>query len=265
MGRIYFWRRYGSKVWVSTGVARNCPTGEEGGGKTREPSLRTLEASCCFCPLGCARFGLTNAPSRTRTRRLGHHSTCQVTNRFPPARALTLRLRLVSRWLGGAQEEVSNQQSLLLNLFPLFPPPPHPTLLSPAPAFFVTGARPGHSVWRGGACGGGGEEGVTPATSAARGFARELRGRWAWLPSFPGERVGRRRRLLGEREGGGKCWCKRRCRQPSRAWKKRSRFRSPSCHCATASSSGWVRGGERHRGVTASCRGSIFSPREPVE
>lgn len=52
--------------------------------------------------------------------------------------------------------------------------------------------------------GGSGEEGVTPATSAARGFARERRGHWAWLPSFPGGRAGPRRRLLGERgeEGG---------------------------------------------------------------
>lgn len=52
--------------------------------------------------------------------------------------------------------------------------------------------------------GGSGEEGVTPATSAARGFARERRGHWAWLPSFPGGRAGPRRRLLGERgEAGG--------------------------------------------------------------
>ena len=207
MGRIYFWRRYGSKVWVSTGVARNCPTGEEGGGKTREPSLRTLEASCCFCPLGCARFGLTNAPSRTRTRRLGHHSTCQVTNRFPPARALTLRLRLVSRWLGGAQEEVSNQQSLLLNLFPLFPPPPHPTLLSPAPASFVTGARPGHSAWRGAACGTGKEGVGEGGKRAGRGGEGRGSGAERWGSGQTGEGanwgVERGGAERGRRRGGG--------------------------------------------------------------
>lgn len=51
---------------------------------------------------------------------------------------------------------------------------------------------------------GSGEEGVTPATSAARGFARERRGRWAWLPSFPDGRAGPRHRRLAERgeEGG---------------------------------------------------------------
>lgn len=58
-------------------------------------------------------------------------------------------------------------------------------------------------VERGGA-GGSVEEGVTPATSAARGFARERRGRWAWLLSFPGGRAGHRHRLLEER--GGEVW-----------------------------------------------------------
>lgn len=52
------------------------------------------------------------------------------------------------------------------------------------------GAAPPAPVGEGahGGAGGAGpgcvEEGFTPATSAARGFARERRGRWAWLPSF---------------------------------------------------------------------------------
>lgn len=63
---------------------------------------------------------------------------------------------------------------------------------------------------RRGGVGGGVGEGVTPVTSAARGFARERRGRWACLPSFTGGRVGRRRRLLrergGEASGSAECW-----------------------------------------------------------
>lgn len=62
----------------------------------------------------------------------------------------------------------------------------------------AAGARPGRGrrAEREGRGRGGGGEGVTLATSGARGFARERLGRWAWLQSFSGGRAGRRRRLL---------------------------------------------------------------------
>lgn len=41
-----------------------------------------------------------------------------------------------------------------------------------------------------GRSGGGGEEGVTPSTSAAPGFVCERRWRWAWQTSFPGGPAG---------------------------------------------------------------------------
>lgn len=153
-------------------------------------------------------------------------------------------------------------------------PPAPPILALPAPSppspsplghftFFVTGltgARPGLSARRGEVCSSGTQRGGEGGAGRGRTAEREGRGRVAsrrglrrrrlqreasrvsGVGAGPGYRAflgrtDRRRRLLGERGWGRRQGQRRGLRRPQ-PWKRRSRFRSPSCSCATASSSG---------------------------
>lgn len=91
----------------------------------REPALLTLGAPLRLLPLGLRELSLYNAPPRTRAPRPSPRRTCQVTNPFPPSRAPSRRLSCLTL-IGRSQEGASNQQFLLRNLSPLFPPPPAP-------------------------------------------------------------------------------------------------------------------------------------------
>ena len=237
-------------MWISTGVARSCPTeGKEARRCLSQPYLK-LGAPRPPLPLGQRELqplhrpaAHARSPPPSPPHLPGHKPLPTLPRSLPEA---VLSHIDWSEPRGCVQSAIPPAQPI-----PALPAPSRPARPSRAPTFFVTGARPGHSVRREEVCGigkeggrtggaggagkgqegaglrcraaqpgrtrqgangragrsgdgGGGEEGVTPATSAARGFAREPRGRWAWLPSFPGRRAGRRRRLLAERgeEGG---------------------------------------------------------------